>query len=120
MPGRIRLPRPSAGTWLIKDLRPISAWHGARKTGPSAPTVSIMRLYTLFSGSAQLRLAGLALCLAGLSAAEPGLALKRGGLSVVEQALALSRIKDLAQSEGVRQNQLIGCEKVVGLNRNAD
>jgi flagellar P-ring protein precursor FlgI len=65
-----------------------------------------MRLHTLFSGSALLRLAGLALCLAGLGAAEP--------------ALALSRIKDLAQIEGVRQNQLIGYGLVVGLNGTGD
>ena len=36
------------------------------------------------------------------------------------QALALSRIKDLAQIEGVRQNQLVGYGLVVGLNGTGD
>ena len=35
-------------------------------------------------------------------------------------ALALSRIKDLAQVEGVRQNQLVGYGLVVGLNGTGD
>jgi flagellar P-ring protein precursor FlgI len=65
-----------------------------------------MRLLSLLSCPALMRLAGLALCLAGLGAAEP--------------ALALSRIKDLAQIEGVRQNQLIGYGLVVGLNGTGD
>src|SRR3954470_12401823 len=44
-------------------------WHGPRKTGTSTPTVSRMRLHSLFYGSTLVRLAGLALCLAGLGAA---------------------------------------------------
>jgi flagellar P-ring protein precursor FlgI len=38
----------------------------------------------------------------------------------VEPAHALSRIKDLAQVEGVRQNQLVGYGLVVGLNGTGD
>ncbi len=37
-----------------------------------------------------------------------------------DPALALSRIKDLAQVEGVRQNQLVGYGLVVGLNGTGD
>src|SRR5215218_9633809 len=48
----------------------------------------------------------LALCAALLPCARP--------------ALALSRIKDLAQIEGVRQNQLVGYGLVVGLNGTGD
>ncbi|WP_234819386.1 flagellar basal body P-ring protein FlgI, partial [Sinorhizobium meliloti] len=36
------------------------------------------------------------------------------------QALALSRVKDLASIEGVRQNQLVGYGIVVGLNGTGD
>ncbi len=43
-----------------------------------------------------------------------------GLLVMVEPALALSRIKDLAQVEGVRQNQLVGYGLVVGLNGTGD
>ena len=35
-------------------------------------------------------------------------------------ALALSRVKDLASIEGVRQNQLVGYGIVVGLNGTGD
>jgi flagellar P-ring protein precursor FlgI len=38
----------------------------------------------------------------------------------VEPAAALSRIKDLAQVEGIRQNQLVGYGLVVGLNGTGD
>ena len=43
-----------------------------------------------------------------------------GLLVMAEPALALSRIKDLAQVEGVRQNQLVGYGLVVGLNGTGD
>jgi flagellar P-ring protein FlgI len=39
---------------------------------------------------------------------------------MASSALALSRIKDLAQIEGVRQNQLVGYGLVVGLNGTGD
>jgi flagellar P-ring protein precursor FlgI len=51
-------------------------------------------------------LAFAALCVAAALAAQP--------------ASALSRIKDLAQIEGVRQNQLVGYGLVVGLNGSGD
>ncbi|HYF54147.1 MAG TPA: flagellar basal body P-ring protein FlgI, partial [Salinarimonas sp.] len=41
-------------------------------------------------------------------------------LAAIEPALALSRIKDLAQVEGVRSNQLVGYGLVVGLNGTGD
>ncbi len=41
-------------------------------------------------------------------------------LAAASPALALSRIKDLAQIEGVRQNQLVGYGLVVGLNGTGD
>src|SRR5215218_3579684 len=41
-------------------------------------------------------------------------------LTLPSPALALSRIKDLAQVEGVRQNQLVGYGLVVGLNGTGD
>ena len=41
-------------------------------------------------------------------------------LAAAGPALALSRIKDLAQIEGVRQNQLVGYGLVVGLNGTGD
>jgi flagellar P-ring protein FlgI len=40
--------------------------------------------------------------------------------AITSSALALSRIKDLAQIEGVRQNQLVGYGLVVGLNGTGD
>ena len=43
-----------------------------------------------------------------------------GLMVAVEPAHALSRIKDLAQVEGVRQNQLVGYGLVVGLNGTGD
>jgi flagellar P-ring protein precursor FlgI len=49
--------------------------------------------------------------------------LAAAGLAVLlaaEPAVALSRIKDLAQVEGVRQNQLVGYGLVVGLNGTGD
>ena len=42
------------------------------------------------------------------------------GLVAPSPTLALSRIKDLAQVEGVRQNQLVGYGLVVGLNGTGD
>ena len=42
------------------------------------------------------------------------------GLAYATPGLALSRIKDLAQVEGVRQNQLVGYGLVVGLNGTGD
>jgi flagellar P-ring protein precursor FlgI len=59
-------------------------------------------LSRLARGAAALCL-GLGLCLAGAG-----------------PAAALSRIKDLAQIEGVRQNQLVGYGLVVGLNGTGD
>ena len=41
-------------------------------------------------------------------------------LSGVHPALAVSRIKDIAQFEGVRENQLVGYGLVVGLNGTGD
>jgi flagellar P-ring protein FlgI len=41
-------------------------------------------------------------------------------LALPSPALALSRIKDLAGVEGVRQNQLVGYGLVVGLNGTGD
>src|SRR5919199_2268641 len=41
-------------------------------------------------------------------------------LTLAQPAFALSRIKDLAQIEGVRQNQLVGYGLVVGLNGTGD
>ena len=41
-------------------------------------------------------------------------------LALPSPALALSRIKDLAGVEGVRQNQLVGYDLVVGLNGTGD
>jgi len=59
---------------------------------------------------------GLAACVAGRRMAAVLLAL---GLSMAS-ASATSRIKDLANIEGVRQNQLIGYGLVVGLNGTGD
>ncbi len=42
------------------------------------------------------------------------------GMAGVQSALALSRIKDLASIEGVRENQLVGYGIVVGLNGTGD
>jgi flagellar P-ring protein precursor FlgI len=63
----------------------------------------------LISSSSRLifsRLACAALCVVTAVQAQP--------------AMALSRIKDLAQIEGVRQNQLVGYGLVVGLNGTGD
>ncbi|KQP31419.1 flagellar basal body P-ring protein FlgI [Methylobacterium sp. Leaf100] len=49
------------------------------------------------------------------------LALVCAGLTVVpDRAFALSRVKDMASIEGVRQNQLVGYGIVVGLNGTGD
>jgi flagellar P-ring protein precursor FlgI len=65
-----------------------------------------MNSIALFSRHAVRRLACVALCVVTAFTAQP--------------AFALSRIKDLAQIEGVRQNQLIGYGLVVGLNGTGD
>ena len=69
---------------------------------------TLPRLPCLASTLARLgrRLAQAGLCLALLAPTAP--------------AFALSRIKDVAQIEGVRQNQLIGYGLVVGLNGTGD
>ena len=47
-------------------------------------------------------------------------ALALASLVAASPAVALSRLKDLAQIEGVRQNQLVGYGLVVGLNGTGD
>jgi flagellar P-ring protein precursor FlgI len=65
-----------------------------------------MKPISLLSRLAMRRLVVAALCVLTTGVAQP--------------AWALSRIKDLAQIEGVRQNQLIGYGLVVGLNGTGD
>jgi flagellar P-ring protein FlgI len=59
-------------------------------------------------------------CLRRLATALAATATLIGGFLTPEPADALSRIKDLANVEGVRQNQLVGYGMVAGLNGTGD
>jgi flagellar P-ring protein precursor FlgI len=85
-------------------LRKRRGWHGFRKvvSGPNLLGSKMTRTLTAAVCAALLICVG---------AASPAL---------ISSAHATSRIKDLANIEGVRQNQLIGYGLVVGLNGTGD
>jgi hypothetical protein len=86
----------------VKNLVFEPRWHGLRNRGATDRSLS----FAMFRAALLRYLAALAGLLAASLAAVP--------------ALALSRIKDLAVVEGVRQNQLVGYGLVVGLNGTGD
>src|ERR1044071_5640289 len=74
-----------------------ASWHGCRMAGPEAASrLTMIRAFRLFTAL----LATLAL--------------------TAQPAFAKSRIKDIVEFEGVRENMLVGYGIVVGLNGTGD
>ena len=110
-PGGTALPLTERKPHGNKGLRKSVAWHGAGEggAGPSSSEPGMHPRRKTFR-----LIDRLAAVLTALLGAVTLLAALTG------PALALSRVKDLASIEGVRQNQLVGYGIVVGLNGTGD
>src|SRR5580700_12019877 len=95
---------------------PERRWHGARIGNAGSPLMGVMGAHSLDSLSGEQRMPSVVWGRAFRLACAALVALQAG----VIPAGATSRIKDLANIEGVRQNQLIGYGLVVGLAGTGD
>jgi flagellar P-ring protein precursor FlgI len=105
VPGCALKNNPSTFQWLESVAR----WHGVRMVSVSPNTLGSNVMRTLHRAFAAAVAALTLFCIVPAS-----------GADVPYRVSATSRIKDLANIEGVRQNQLIGYGLVVGLNGTGD